>query len=275
MPRIISWNINGQRNTWNELKPSDADVFLLQEAPAPLALPYDIHPQDSEPWETEGSKNRPWRTAVVRVGEGIRMNGIPERHLGQSGSEQLGVSRLGTIAAAKVEFDDLEEPITLVSVYGVWEKAATSRWIMADAAVHRLISDVSSLIGKQKGHQIIVAGDFNILHGYGEKGSKYWARRYENVFQRMTALGLEYCGPQAPNGEQASPKPSELPTDSLDVPTYRKNQGEHESATRQLDFVFASSSLRDRMRVRALNRPEEWGPSDHCRIQIDLETASN
>jgi hypothetical protein len=25
-----------------------------------------------------------------------------------------------------------------------------------------------------------------------------------------------------------------------------------------------------RVQVKALNEPEEWGPSDHCRIEIDV-----
>jgi len=37
--------------------------------------------------------------------------------------------------------------------------------------------------------------------------------------------------------------------------------------------VFASTGLADRMRVRALNDPAGWGPSDHCLIEIDYDTA--
>ena len=43
-----------------------------------------------------------------------------------------------------------------------------------------------------------------------------------------------------------------------------------ETATRQLDYVFASQGLAKSLRVQALNAVEEWGPSDHCRIQIEL-----
>ena len=39
----------------------------------------------------------------------------------------------------------------------------------------------------------------------------------------------------------------------------------------QLDYVFASRAIADRLRIRALNQPAEWGPSDHCRIVIDLQ----
>ena len=37
-------------------------------------------------------------------------------------------------------------------------------------------------------------------------------------------------------------------------------------------FAFASSGLAGRVQVRALNdpEPERWGPSDHCRVEIEV-----
>ncbi len=40
----------------------------------------------------------------------------------------------------------------------------------AHASVHRLISDISTLIGQQRDHKIIAAGDLNVLLGYGDYG---------------------------------------------------------------------------------------------------------
>ena len=34
---------------------------------------------------------------------------------------------------------------------------------------------------------MLAAGDLNILYGYGENGSAYWAARYATVFDRMRA----------------------------------------------------------------------------------------
>ena len=39
----------------------------------------------------------------------------------------------------------------------------------------------------------------------------------------------------------------------------------------QLDYVFASRNIADALSVRALNVPEEWGPSDHCRIAVEFK----
>jgi hypothetical protein len=182
------------------------------------------------------------------------------------------VSRLGTVSVANVDLSDGTR-VTLASVYGAWERphAGTgSGWIYADASVHRVISDLARLVGQQVGHRIVLAGDLNILHGHGEDGSSYWARRYRTVFDRMEALGLPFVGPQEPHGRKADPWPAELPLDSRNVPTYYTSHMTPATAQRQMDFVFASTSLASRVSVRALNQPEEWGPSDHCRLLIDL-----
>jgi hypothetical protein len=61
-----------------------------------------------------------------------------------------------------------------------------------------------------------------------------------------------------------------LPVGSLNVPTFHSNSQTPATASRQLDFVFASDSIADRVMVKALNGIEEWGPSDHCRILINV-----
>jgi hypothetical protein len=185
---------------------------------------------------------------------------------------ELAVSRAGTLAAAIVT-PDTGAPFVVASIYGVWEKphaTAASNWIYADGSVHRLISDLSALVGSEQEHRLLVAGDLNILKDYGEDGSSYWAARYATVFARMAALGLSFVGPQFPAGRRADPWPEELPRDSLNVPTFHTIHQTPEFAKRQLDFAFASAGLAKRVRVRALNEVEHWGPSDHCRVEIEV-----
>jgi hypothetical protein len=136
--------------------------------------------------------------------------------------------------------------------------------------VHRLISDLSVFADKRFRLDILVAGDLNVLYGHGEHGDVYWGGRYETIFSRMAALGLKFVGPQAPHGQQAEPWPDELPRTSKNVPTYYRAGQSPETCTRQLDFVFASEGLAKRVRVRALNDADNWGPSDHCRVEIEV-----
>jgi exonuclease III len=268
MLRIWSWNVNGQ-HLWDRLAASEVDVALLQEAPTPSGLwEGKVVPHPATGWGTAGSSN--WlRTTVVAVSETTRLEPRPLTSLEERASGSLLVSRRGTLAAADVVVDG--ERITLVSMYAVWE--GRSGLIYADASAHRLLSDLSRIVTDARSHRIIAAGDLNILHRYGEYGDSHWAARYGTVFDRAEAMGLRFVGPQAPNGRQANPRPAELPEDSLNVPTYHTRQQGPMGATRQLDFVFASHALADRLSVRALNTdPKEWGPSDHCRVAIELHS---
>ena len=73
------------------------------------------------------------------------------------------------------------------------------------------------------------------------------------VFGDMMRIGLPLIGPHA--ATFYSPSLGQEPSD----------------ATLQLDYVFASRPIAHRLAVRARNDPNDWGPSDHCRIVIDLE----
>ena len=269
---MVSWNIEGRVEPWHCLVGMDADVALLQEAgrpPGDLAGPIAV---DHAPWTTAGWPGWPRRTAVARLSDRVDMEWIAARPLEEALAGDLAVSRPGTVTAARVRAPDVD-PFVAVSMYSFWESphsSTNSGWIVSDASAHRVVSDLSAFIGTQHGHRILASGDLNILHGHGEAGSRYWAGRYQTVFDRMEALGLEFVGPQAPDGRQADPWPTELPPGSGNVPTYYPRGGSPATATRQLDFVFASRAMADRVRVRALNDPDDWGPSDHCRVEIDI-----
>ncbi len=299
MIKVISWNIAKRQQPWRLLAQSDADVALLQEATPPpddvvrlrgSKLPpsvdtgvLDIGPQetwDSHWWNSDWWRGR-WKALydrwpmVVRLSSRVKVEWF--KQVGPTAPiepDEIAVSGIGTITAAKVTPSvGAIEPFIVVSMYGFWlrtHSSTKSSWIYSDATVHRIISDLSAFIGQEDPlkHRILAAGDLNLMYGYAEGGNTYWARRYQTVFDRMEALGLTFLGPQAPNGRQAHPWPDELPIDSRNVPTYHPTARKPEAATRQLDYVFASKGFADTISVRALNSPEEWGPSDHCRIEI-------
>ena len=273
MVKLIAWNVAQRQESWRLLVDSEADIALLQEAvepPADIASRLEIDPA---PWRTAGAgTNRPWRAAVVKLSNRVSLEWLQAKSLEDAHPDEFAASRMGTLAAAIVS-PLSGEPFVVASMYAAWERphrTTESGWIYADGSAHRLISDLSGLIGQQSGHRIVAAGDLNILHGYGEHGSAYWASRYATVFSRMSALGLSLVGPQAPSGLRADPWPDELPVTSNNVPTYHTNRQTPGEATRQLDFVFASRAFAKHVHVRALNEPERWGPSDHCRVEIEI-----
>lgn len=275
MIKVVSWNIWHRPDVWRALLDSDADVALLQEACAPPSEVRGRIEVDGQPWHTAGADlRRNWRTAIVKLSDRVKVEWIPTRAIADARPRDFAVSRAGTIAAAHITNLASGSSITMVSMYAAWENPHTSTessWIYADASVHRLISDLSVLVGQQQGHRILAAGDLNVLHGHGEHRSSYWKARYATVFERMNSIGMPFVGPQYPNGLQAEPWPEELPRESQNVPTFRTRQADPSSATRQLDFVFASTDVADHVKTKALNAPEQWGPSDHCRIAIEVD----
>jgi len=271
--RIISWNIARSHEPWRQLLKSDADIALLQEATKPPQDVSQLTEVDNSPWVTvDGGSHNKWRTAIVKLSRKISVDWIEVKSLSDAKVGELGVSQPGTLVAACVTPSD-GDSLVVVSMYALWEgplASTKSRWHFADGSAHRIVSDLSAFIGRQHDHRIIAAGDLNILYGYGERRSPYWKRRYMTVFERMDALGLSFVGPQHPNGRQACPWPDELPRTSKNVPTFRYNRKVPTTAKRQLDFVFASESLSESVSVRALNSPDQWGPSDHCRVEIEI-----
>ena len=271
--RLISWNINRQKNAWKFLADSDADVALLQEASAPPEG-LDLEVISGGEWFTAGYKKRKFSTAVVRCSQRLDVSPEPKAVALQDAVKgQVALSRPGSLQLATIRSDSLAAPIIVVSAYSVWEDSVDtteSAWLYADASAHRLISDLSVLFTHEREHRIIVVGDWNVLHGYSENGSTYWEARYRTVFDRMEAIGLRFVGPQQPNGLPAIDPAEELPKESLDVPTYRSKKKNPESARRQMDFAFASETIADSLTVWALNGVDEWGPSDHCRILVEI-----
>lgn len=266
MVKIISCNIARRRAAWRCLPNSDADIALLQEAGLPpddVAARIEVDPV----LFLDENGHRISRSAIAKLSDRTRIEWLIPAPLDRPGAGNFVVSHPHSVSAAIVT-PPKGEPFTVVSFAAEYETPFHSSWNITDASVHRMISDLSLLIGRQRSHRIIAAGDLSVYHGYGEDKSGYWEGRYDTVFDRMVAIGMPLVGPQYPNGRQTDPWPEWLPQDSLNVPTYRHSSGmEH-----QLDFVFASESMMDSVHVAALNDLSDWGPSDHCRIEIVVES---
>ena len=288
MIKVISWNIGKMRAPWRELLNMDADVALLQEAgrlPDEVVKLLDIGPReawDSHSWNVQeaGTLFDRW-PMVVRLSDNVEVEWF--RQVGPTGwvteHDQIPVSGIGTITAARVTpVDDSTEPFIVISMYGRWIGVHPSvkpgngfNWGFADGSVHRIISDLSAFIGNRnpQTHRILAAGDLNIAYGHGY-GDAHWEARHKTVFDRMEALGMEFMGPQLPNGRQAETLATGEPADSRNVITYLYRNNPETASNNQLDYVFASRGFHESIKVRALNGVEEWGPSDHCRIQIEV-----
>ena len=184
---------------------------------------------------------------------------------------EIAVSGIGTVTAARITPKDKSiEPFFAISMYGRWippqRSVKTELQIgYADASVHRIISDLSAFIGfaNRRTHRILAAGDLNVTYGYGHGSGPYWDARYRNLFERFEAVGLEFMGPQLPNGRQARLATGE-PEDSENVVTYHlPNWTPATARNNQFDYVFASRGFH--------TTPEPAGASPERGRTVGLE----
>ena len=159
-------------------------------------------------------------------------------------------------------------------------KEGRSVRIFSDGSAHRVISDLSAFIGHTNptAHRMLVAGDLNTIYDAEDNNRLEIPARARTIFDRMRALGLEFVGPQWPSADRrADPVPDGLPKGTKNVLTYltagqrREMRDQHKFSGNQLDYVFASRGFHDKVRVHAMNDVGGFGPSDHCRITIEVE----
>ena len=283
MVKIVCWNINRSLDAYPKLQEMDADVALLQEVGPGAAdemkgaLGGNEHWNDHPDW----NKHHGW-SAILKLSDRVKVRWFRPICLmaTEEKRNQIAVSDLPTLAAACVtplpQTENSIEPFIVVSMYARWyapHPLADNKYEYSDASVHRIISDLTAFIGGwPKEPRIIAAGDLNTIYGATEESRLETPIRAQTVYDRMTAIGMEFAGPQWPHGgRRAAPTPyDDVPPDTCNVPTYYTNRQTPETAKNQLDYVFASRGFHERVSVRALNAPDEWGPSDHCRIVIEV-----
>ncbi len=291
MTTVVCWNVAKLHAPWRELVRMDADVALLQEAGTP---PRDVLDQvetgprqhwDSHVWNSEWYKDR-WNRLydrwpkVVKLSDRVDVEWFEQvSTIRELQDHQIAVSGIGTIAAARIIPRNGDPAFIAVSMYARWmlpHPSTGTKWRVghADASAHRIISDLSAFIGSidPATHRILAAGDLNM--SYKVKDDPLWkVERDHTVFERMQALDLEFMGPQYPAGRKAHTLPPWEPSDTNNVPTFYTSSQTPATANRQMDFAFASRGFHQSVGVRALNGGDDWGPSDHCRLLIEVSGA--
>ena len=283
MTKIVCWNVAGWKKPWDELRKMGADVALLQEAHTKhLRLEEEIPEEhwNSHCWTSDWYKaywprlTDRW-PAVVRLSEKVHVDWFKQVFpISQTkdDSDWFAVSGIGTVAAARVtpQAGDTHvgEPFIAVSMYARWiepRPEVKTRWSsgFTDGSAHRIISDLSAFIGSAdpSSHRILAAGDLNLVYGARSDGNWSTARD-RTVWDRMKALGFEYLGPR--DGSTAGW------CNRANVPTFCARGTDPSKAREQFDYAFASRGFHELTSVRALNSPDEWGSSDHCRLVIEV-----
>lgn len=297
MITVVCWNIAGHHKPWEELLEMDADVALLQEAGYPPPKRIDPPPPKRIADRVNIGSIDHWRNAnydvfpmVVQLSDRVNVDWYtpvsPARvstgEVKNVNESELAVSDVTTIAAARITPRDAE-PFIAVSMYARWlgyhpvahDKRGRRSKMHSDASMHRIISDLSVFIRHHdpSTHRILLAGDMNAFYGAAYEQGYGKPYREASAFDRLASLGLEFLGPQSPNGQPSRPGLVDMSVgpETKNVPTFRTNKNDPESAKNQLDYVFASRGFHESIRTYALNRIDEWGSSDHCRILIEID----
>jgi hypothetical protein len=92
--RVVSWNTGRRVEPWHVLRAGEFDVGLLQEAIRPPPEVETVVETDPGPWRTEGQPDsRPWRAAVVRLSDRVRLLPREMASLSEASGDILPVSR--------------------------------------------------------------------------------------------------------------------------------------------------------------------------------------
>ena len=260
MIKVVSWNINKQNAPWAVLEKmgeeGEAHVALLQETGnPPTTKEWPLQEEEKLFWDANLCDRR---CRVVALSDCVEVEHFRQVPPGIGvGPDEVGVSGIGTIAVARVIPKRVPaDAFIAVSMYAQWNKLnpeAGKKWNISDASAHR----------------ILAAGDLNMF--YGATGTSLsMPERERTVWKRFKRLGMEFLGPQLPNGRPASLPQPDVPAITCNVPTYQTSHQSKEEANRQLDYAFAFKGFHERVKVRALNKVREWGPSDHCRLLIEV-----
>ena len=274
----MSWNMNQQESAWSHLEElaaqNDVSVALLQEARRPGSPPrgWRVHPPADleELWRitvpryyraSDGDlkETKRWfASAVVGSGDRTVAPRVPvELHEAAEGT--FAASHPGQFAVADMALAG-GRSLTVVSLYGIWDRMLDSGDVYAEATLHRAISDLTMIFQERCADHVLVAGDLNI---YSYADGTVWGDRYLTVFSRLAAYGLEAVGPFRPDGERRLERCPCPDAECRHVNTFLY-RSDRRSRPHQLDFVFATPALRDRLVAWWADSDPDWpAHSDH------------
>ena len=195
MIRVVCWNIDRKIEPWKHLvkmkENGEADLAILQEAgQVPGRLIEKLPVDDKMFWHPMGFDRLP---VVVKLSDKVEVETFRQVPiLFEPPRDAIGVSDIGTIAAAKVTpKENPNEAFIAVSMYARWLRShplAPGKWIISTNSAHRIISDLAAFVGKTDPatHRILAGGDLNMIYGgCDELGVWRWDRTIWVVFNHL------------------------------------------------------------------------------------------
>lgn len=256
--RVATWNLNHwrqpllpvdtRRGAWAHLAEGiGAQVALVQEAVPPVGTTRERAVYG----ELAGHRN--WGSAVVALDPAVTIEPIRSvRNPWSKRRSLLDAAHPGSTAVARVTVPGIQ-PITFVSVYGVFEGSALS-------SMHRIVADLLPLFDSPDGARVILGGDLNVTQS--SKDAKYLDRA-EALLAAVTSLGLvEVKSIVAQPPEPATDCACGKGGDCRHIGTWGKAE---------LDHLYVSPALAPQVTALTVDAGcVEAGLSDHVPLVLDL-----
>jgi hypothetical protein len=238
------------------------DVALLSEAPTSgLAQRRAIYSEAGTlGWDVRRDngevKPRRWSAAVVTSGEmPEQVNPVATGSHGRRPNVPFRASKPGTWAAGRVAATGIGS-VTCVSLYGLMDE-------LSDASVHRSLSDISPIFTDPNYMDLVlVGGDLNT--GTQWEDDRIRARD-RNLLDRFEVFGLVDCLRKRRGPGRLSN--CDCPDGDACQHTWTRLDPSDPGRPLQVDYLFASASLADRLESCEALSPPDWQEfSDHAPI---------
>ena len=209
---------------------------------------------DHRLWDGRHSDWMVYPSVVARLSDRVSTGFIETQLIGDPYSHDFYTSEWGTLGAAVVNSNGEDEPLTVVSMAAGGDnfthevrlaKSSRGHWLGASAdfgsiAAGRAVEAASLPLATGRSTEVGVA----IRRRSGTNARRCTFRRH-----------LTGCEPWA--------FATSCPRDGADTAatwvTFKPIGLSPAEAWGQLDYVFATENIADRVSVRALNEPDEWG----------------
>ncbi len=243
--KVVSWNMGQNPDSWDYLlrlrDEQDVHLALVQEAqrpPHPDRWPaVTPDPADESQWKIAvppRMSRRNYASAIVVLDEGLSLTPVAATPLADANYEDFAASHPGQFAVARVGWPGVDHDVVVVSLYGLWHEPSGNG---AEATLHRAVSDLTPLLLAEP--RIVLAGDLNLFRNTDNVGQT----RFDTVFTRLAAYGLELHGPfRVPDGAAQEGCSCGQGERCDHVETYR--HWHRNAKPYQDDYVFASESLK-------------------------------
>lgn len=245
--KIVSWNIACRDKTFQYVKENrlNADLYLLQEVKKPK-LPNNSRFIFVQIDQSDGEK-RSFGNCILSFNSSIKKIKIKTIHVGS------------LLASEFITSSNLK--LAVINLYGILTEYGKGRKFVAPN-IHRMLSDLTPLLigaSKEKYKHIVLAGDFNNDRRMDTAKGLYWKKGMKTtkvLFDRIEDFLLTDCiKKKYPNY----------------VRTF-KNRSGRDTIPWQLDHMFASNSVYDKLKnIEIIENDETRKLSDHYPIVAEFD----